>query len=138
MSEAHKEVMRLYWEEAINKGNYSVLEEVADPNYVLCTPGQELHGVEDLKGLLASYRTAFPDAHLEIDDMVFEGDKVVTCFTVTGTHKGDLTGIAPTGKQVKFSGMILSRFENGKIVEEWEILDQLTMLQQLGVVSSPA
>ncbi len=75
---------------------------------------------------------------MEIDDLVIAGDKAVISFALTGTHEGDLMGIAATGKQVKVNGMVLSRFEDGKIVEEWEILDQLTMFQQLGVVSLPA
>jgi len=74
---------------------------------------------------------------MRVDDLVIEGDKVVTCFTVTGTHKGDLMGIGATGKQVKIKGMVLTRFDKGKVVEEWEILDQLGMFQQLGVVSLP-
>ena len=75
---------------------------------------------------------------MRIDDLVAEDDKAVSCFTMTGTHNGDLMGIAATGKHMKVSGMILSRFEEGKIVEEWEIMDQLAMFQQLGVVSLPA
>lgn len=138
MSSAYREVIRVYFEEVINKGNFSLLAEVAQPNYVWRSPGQELHGLEDLKGLLAVFRTAFPDLHLTTDDMVIEGEKVVTCFTVTGTHNGDFMGIAPTGNPVKFNGMIVSRFEEGKVAEEWEILDQLTLMQQLGAVSLPA
>ncbi len=63
--------------------------------------------------------------------------KIVTCFTLTGTHKGDLMGIPATGKHVNVHGMILSCFKAGKIIEEWEILDQLAMFQQLGVISLP-
>ena len=58
--------------------------------------------------------------------------------TLTGTHEGDLMGIPATGKQLKFHGMVLSRFEEGKIIEEWEILDMLSMFQPLGVVSLPS
>lgn len=138
MSKAHEEVMRRFFEEVINNGNFSVLDEVVHPKYVFRTPGQELYGPEGLKGLFAAYRTAFPDLNIEIDDLIIAGDKAVISFTLTGTHEGDLMGIAATGKQVKVNGMVLSRFEDGKIVEEWEILDQLTMFQQLGVVSLPA
>lgn len=138
MSEANERVMRRFVEEVINNGNFSVLDEVFHPNYVYRSPGQELHGLESLKDLFAAYRTAFPDLNMGIDDLVIAGNKAVICFTLIGTHEGDLMGIAATGKQVKVNGMVLSRFEDGKIVEEWEILDQLTMFQQLGVVSLPA
>jgi len=138
MSEAHEEVMRRFVEEVINNGNFSVLDEVVHPNYVYRSPDQELQGPESLKGLFAAYRAAFPNLNMEVDDLVIAGDKAVTAFTLTGTHEGDLMGIAATGKQMKVNGMVLSRFEDGKIVEEWEILDLLTMFQQLGVVSLPA
>ena len=138
MSKAHKEVIRILVEEAINKGNLSVLDELALSNYVYRSGSETLHGPEAVKGLIAAYRAAFPDLKMRIDDLVSEGDKTVNCFTITGTHQGNFMGIAATGKQVEIKGVVLSRFDTGKIIEEWEILDQLAMFQQLGVVSLPA
>jgi len=137
MPESNEEVMRLFVEKVINNGDYSVLGDFIQPNYIYRTPDQELHGPEALKDLFIAYRTAFPDLNIKIDDLVVADDKAVISFTLTGTHEGDLMGITATGKQVKVHGMLLSRFEDGKIVEEWEILDMLAMLQQLGVVSLP-
>jgi steroid delta-isomerase-like uncharacterized protein len=138
MSQANEEAMRRFVEEVINKADFRVLDEVIHPNYVFRAPGQELQGLESLKALFTAYRTAFPDLHLEIDDLLIAGDKAAMSFALTGTHEGDLMGIAATGKQVKVNGMTLSRFEDGKIAEEWEILDQLTLFQQLGILSLPA
>ena len=138
MSKAHEEVMRRFIEEVINNGNFSILGELIHPHYVYRSPDQELHGSEGLKGLFTTYHAAFPNLNVEIDDLVGADEKVVISFTLTGTHKGDLMGIPATDKQVKVHGVIMSRFEEGKIVEEWEILDQLTMFQQLGIVSLPA
>ena len=138
MSKANETVIRRFIGEVINNGDFSVLDELVQPNYVYRSPDQELDGPEALKGLLAAYRTAFPDLNVRIDDLVNGGDKVVISVTFTGTHEGDLMGISPTGKTVKINGMILSHFRGGKIVEEWEILDMLAMFQQLGVVSIPA
>ena len=137
MSEVNETVMRRFIGEVINNGDFSVLDELVQPNYVYRSPDQELDGPEALKGLLAAYRIAFPDLNVRIDDLVNGGDKVVISVTLTGTHEGDLMGIAPTGKPVNIKGMILSRFQDGKIVEEYEILDMLAMFQQLGVVSLP-
>ena len=137
MPESNEEVMRRFVEEVINNGDYSVLGDLFQPNYVYRTPDQELHGPEALKGLFTAYRTAFPDLKTEIDDLVVADDKSVISFTLSGTHEGDLMGIAATGKHVTVHGMVLSRFEDGKIAEEWEILDMLAMFQQLGVVSLP-
>jgi steroid delta-isomerase-like uncharacterized protein len=138
MSQANEEAMRRFVEEVINKADFRVLDEVIHPNYVFRAPGQELQGLESLKALFTAYRTAFPDLHLEIDDLLIAGDKAAMSFALTGTHEGDLMGIAATGKQVKVNGMTLSRFEDGKIAEEWEILDQLSLFQQLGILSLPA
>ena len=138
MSDANEKVMRRFVEEVINNGDYSVLGELIHPNYVYRSPDQELHGPDALEGLFTAYRTAFPDLNTEIDDLITAGDKAVISITLTGTHEGDLMGIAATGKQVKVHGMVLSRFEDGKIVDEWEILDMLAMFQQLGVISLPA
>lgn len=138
MSEANETVLRRFIGEVINNGDFSVLDELVQPNYVYRSPDQELDGPEALKGLLAAYRIAFPDLNVRIDDLVNGGDRVVISVTLTGTHEGDLMGISPTGKRVKINGMILSHFEGGKIVKEWEILDMLAMFQQLGVVSLPA
>ena len=127
--------MRRFVEQVINNGDFPVLDEVIHPDYVYHSPDQVLQGPEALRDLFTAYRTAFPDLHIEIEELVGAGNKTVISFTLSGTHEGDLMGIAATGRQVKVSGMTLSHFENGKIVEEWELLDQLTLFQQLGIVS---
>ena len=135
MSVANEVTMRRFVGQVINNGDFPVLDEVIHPNYVCRSPDQVLQGPEALRDLLTAYRTAFPDLHIEIEDLVSADNKIVIAFTLSGTHKGDLMGIASTDRQVKVSGMILSHFENGKIVEEWELLDQLTLFQQLDIVS---
>ena len=132
---SNETTMRRFVEQVINNGYFPVLDEVIHPNYVYRSPDQVLQGPEALRDLFTAYRSAFPDLHIEIEEVVSAGNKTVISFTLSGTHEGDLMGIAATGRQVKVSGMTLSRFEDGKIVEEWEILDQLTLFQQLGIVS---
>lgn len=133
----HPTIIRRYIEEGINKGNFLVFDELVHPDYIFGSPGEELYGLDGLKGFISMFRTAFPDLKIQIDDLATEKNKTVTCFTLTGTHRGNLMGIPATGKHVNVHGMILSRFKAGKIIEEWEILDQLTMFQQLGVISLP-
>jgi predicted ester cyclase len=72
------------------------------------------------------------------DELVVADDKAVIFFTLTGMHEGPLMGIPPTGKEKRVHGVVRSRFEDGRIVEEWEVLDQLAMLTQLDVVSLPS
>ena len=137
MPNTNETVMRRFVEEVINNGNYSALPELVHPSYVYRSPDQELRGPEALEELFTAYRKGLPDLKTSIDDIVVSGAKVVIAITLTGTHYGDLMGIPETGKQVRIHGMVLSRFEDGKIAEEWEILDMLGMFQQLGIVSLP-
>jgi predicted ester cyclase len=77
---------------------------------------------------------AFPDLQVHVEDLVAEGEKLVTRYSVRGTHKGDLMGIPATGKEISITGTAIDRFENGLSVEHWEIIDQLGLMQQLGVI----
>ena len=130
-TEENKAVVRRIFEEVWNKGNLAVAGELmAD---VLHYAGQDFKGPENLKQMVTMTRTAFPDGHTEIEDMVAEGDKVVCRLTFTGTHNGEYMGIAPTGKQVTMTGISISRFEGGKEVEAWVNLDDLGMMQQMGI-----
>jgi predicted ester cyclase len=81
--------------------------------------------------------TAFPDGRHVWEEVIAEGDKVVTRGTFSGTHQGELMGISPTGRQVRFSVVHIDRIEDCKIVEHWGQGDTLTMMQQLGVIPSP-
>ena len=79
------------------------------------------------------FLTAFPDLEINIEDEVGEGDKVVTRWTIQGTHQGELMGMPATGKRVSVGGISTDRIANGKVVEHWAEIDMLGMMQQLGV-----
>jgi steroid delta-isomerase-like uncharacterized protein len=135
MSEQNKALSRRIAEECFNKGNLAVADEVIAADFVdHSAPPGLAPGVEGFKQLVAMYRNAFPDIRTTIDDVIAEGDKVVIRWTGRGTHKGELMGIAPTGKTVTVTGIGIDRIANGKIVEHWESFDQLGMMQQLGVI----
>lgn len=138
MSDTNEAVIRRFVNEVLNKGNYSAMRELVHTNYVYRSPGQVLLGPEALEDLLTAYRTGLPDMNTRVDDLIVSGEKIVISITLTGTHSGDLMGIPATGNQVTVHGMVLSRLEDGKIIEEWEILDIFGMLEQLGVVSLPS
>lgn len=137
MSEVNEVVVRRFVDEVINRGDDSAMRELVHPNYVYRAPDLELRGWDGLTTLFDSYRSGLPDLSVSIDDLVVSGDKVVILITLNGTHTGDLMGIPATGKSLSVHGMVLSRLVGGKIVEEWEILDMLGMLQQLGVTEIP-
>ena len=135
---SHEQVLRRFVDEVINRGDTSALADLVHDEYVYRSPGEELRGPEGLALLFDGYRSAFPDLALEIDDLVVADDTTVMVFTLTGTHRGDLLGIPATGRRVRVEGMVRSRFRDGKIADEWEILDQYTLFEQLGVLRGAA
>jgi steroid delta-isomerase-like uncharacterized protein len=92
----------------------------------------DLSGVKEFNAM--AYK-AFPDLRIAIEDMVAEGEKVVYRYSARGTHKGEIMGIAATGKQVVVTGIVISRITNGKFQEDWESTDATHVLQQLGAVN---
>ena len=137
-AEENKAVSRRVAEEVFNGGNVDLADELYAPDYVLHDPSlpEDLHGPEGIKRYVAMTLGAFPDIRVAVEDQVAEGDKVVSRWTATGTHTGDLMGIPPTGRRVEISGVTINRFSGGKIAEDWYQSDDLGMMQQLGVVPS--
>jgi steroid delta-isomerase-like uncharacterized protein len=136
MSEQNKTIVRRLFDELWNKGNLPVADELIAPTYThhdTSTPDVG-RGPESEKKRVTLYRTAFADMRLTIEDLIAEGETVVARWTCRGAHKGDLNGIAPTGKQIAISGVSVVRFAGGKMVEGWINWDALGMMQQLGVV----
>jgi steroid delta-isomerase-like uncharacterized protein len=138
MSEANKAMTRRFANEVMNRGNLRVVDELCAPNVVdhSMPPGFPA-GTAGVKQMVTMYRSAFPDMRATIEDLIAEGDKVVARWSATGTHRGELMGIPATGKRVTVTGIGIDRFASGKMVEHWEIFDQLSMMQQLGVVPAP-
>ena len=137
-TEDNKAIVRRVFEEVLNQGNMALIDEVYSPDYVDHTPNGPGPGLEGLKQYFMMYRTAFPDAHYAVEDQIAEGgDKVVTRWSVRGTHQGPLMGIPPTGKQGTVTGIGITRFEGGKIVEVWSEFDALGMFQQIGLMILP-
>jgi steroid delta-isomerase-like uncharacterized protein len=137
MSESNKTVIRRLFEEVWNKGNLQVADELFAQNYShhdSSTP-EFGRGPESEKKRATLYRTAFPDVRLTIEDIIAEGETVTARWSCKGTHKGDLSGIAATGKQFTISGISVTRFASGKMVEAWVNWDALGLMQQLGVVA---
>ena len=136
MSEGNKNIVKRLFEEVWNKGNTQMVDELFTPNYAHHDPSTPDvgRGPESEKKRVAHYRAAFPDLHLTIEDILTEGETVIARWSCKGTHKGDLNGIAPTGKHIHMSGISISRLVNGKVAEGWVNWDALGLMQQLGVV----
>jgi predicted ester cyclase len=136
-TEDNKAASRRFYEEVINQKQLTVVDEVAgDHNHSHDFPPGLPPGREGLKLFISVFHAAFPDGHLTIDQMIAEGDTVATRLTFHGTHTGEFQGIAPTGKKVTIPALDMARFESGKLVEHWGGPNQMSLLQQLGVIPS--
>jgi len=120
--------------EVFNQGKLSLLEEIIHPEYQYSSPDSQLEGISQLGEFIEAFRKSFPDLKLQIDDLFVSDDRSCTAFTLRGTHGEDFMGIPATKKSVEVKGMVMSRFKDNKIVEDLEILDNLSFFQQLGVV----
>jgi len=137
MSESNKAVVRRLFEEVWNKGQLQVADELFGPSYThhdASTPDVG-RGPESEKKRATLYRNAFKDFRLTLEELFAEGETVIARRSCRGTHKGELNGIAPTGKQIAINGISIARFAGGKMVEGWVNWDALGLMQQLGVVA---
>ena len=137
MSEQYKTAARNFIEKGLNQKDLSALETYFGSDLIdhALPPGLP-PGLEGRKIFASALLAAFPDLQVYVEDLIAEADKLVTRYSVRGTHKGDLMGIPATGKQVSITGTAIDRFENGQSIEHWEIIDQVGMMQQLGVIPS--
>ena len=126
--------MRHVIDEAFNKGNLAIIDEVYSSNYVGLDFDSGVRGPEGFKLMVSMARAGFPDIHVTIGEQIAEGDKVVTRWTAKGTHRGDLWGFPPTGRRVEFTGIGITRVVDGKYVEGRVMMDSLGMMRQLGVI----
>jgi steroid delta-isomerase-like uncharacterized protein len=139
MSAEENKALVLRWIEAINENNLALTDEVFAANCLRrliyhANVSKVGHGPEGIKRRVADWRAAFPDWHFSVEEMLAEGDRVMTRCTVRGTHQGELFGVPATGKQVAYTEIILSRIADGKIVENSVLIDRLGLLQELGIL----
>lgn len=135
MSEANKNISHRVNEQVWNEGKLNLIDDLVSSDFVNHSAPPGLPADRDgFKQLVAIYRVAFPDVHITIEDILAEGDRVMTRWSATGTHKGELLGIAPTEKKVTVTGMSENRISGGKVVEQWNEFDDLGMLQQIGAM----
>jgi steroid delta-isomerase-like uncharacterized protein len=136
-NESNKASIRRF-HEAVDAGDVGKAVGVFAPNAIVhISSAPEPLNLEGFKQLGEMLLSAFTDNRSTIEDMIAEGDKVVSRLTYQGTHTGDLMGIPPTGKTVMISEIIIDQFADGKIIESYRLFDQMAMMQQLGVIPAP-
>ena len=125
--------------DAMNTGDAELISETIDelvePDALIRTPLPiEATGAQAAKQVWAMLLRGLPDLHLTIEDLIEEGDKVVSRNTVTGTHQGEYMGLPPTGKSVTYNEIFIFRFAGGRIAETWGVVDVFSQMKQLGVI----
>jgi steroid delta-isomerase-like uncharacterized protein len=135
-TQEHKAIVKDFIDALFTKGDLSAVDRYLSDDFVdhdapfqSPTPGRE--GLREAGRMM---RAGFPDWHSEVHLLVAEGDLVVEHFTASGTHRGEIMGVAPTGRELSLHGIQIFRLDSGRIVERWGRLDELGFLQQLGVV----
>lgn len=133
-SERNKEVVRMLWN-AAQASDYSKIETIYDENVTYHGPaGEERKGRNAAIDVARTFRSAFPDVTIQLEQLVGEGDFVVSRVRLSGTHKGEFNGIAPTGKKIDLKWVMnMVCIKNGKVIEEWEMYDELDLMRQLGI-----
>jgi predicted ester cyclase len=125
--------------DAMNTGDPEVMsktiDEIVEPDAVIRTPlPLKTTGAQKLKDVFARLHQVYGDLHVTIEEMIAEGDKVVSRNSVTGIHRGAYMGVAPTGRSVKYNEVFIVRFAGARIAETWGIVDVFSQMQQLGVI----
>ena len=129
----NKDFIQAFNEDFWNKQNLAAFEKYFTADFISHYPEGDLNS-EQVKGLCQAYFSAFPDLHITTDDLIAEGDKVVKVWTANCTNKGEFMGIPDTGKRIVVTGIEVFRIADGMIAENWVSMDNLGMLQQLGVI----
>jgi steroid delta-isomerase-like uncharacterized protein len=128
-----KQASRRVIEEVFGKGSVEAIDELCDPSFRAHDPLVGEYDIGTMKAMVQMYRRAFPDLTGTVEQICAEGDTCCARWTMTGTHRGSLFGVEPTGKKFSVEGIGLDRFRNGKIVESFVQWDTLHFLQELGL-----
>lgn len=137
IEEKNKEFIDVYTDDFWNKPNIAAFDKYFTADFIVHFADGDQNR-EQYKGLCEAYFASFPDLHITTDDLVAEGDKVTKVWTANSTHKSEFMGIPATGKQIEVKGIEVFRIEDGKIAELWASMDNLGMMQQLGVIPAMA
>ncbi|HEU0292251.1 MAG TPA: ester cyclase [Anaerolineales bacterium] len=133
-----KSIVRRVLDESFNQGKLATVDELVAPHCISHhlswgTPPNRM----GLKQLIAMFRTAFPDLNCTVEDEINQADKVAAHWMMRGTHSGRFLGNLPTGKSIAVQGLIYVHIENEQVTESWIMIDQMSILQQLGLIPPP-
>jgi predicted ester cyclase len=130
--DANKAAARRLHEDVESAGRIDLLDDLVAPGFIDARHPERGAGPESVREHVLRLRATFPDLAVTVDDLIGEGDRVVTRVTSRGTHRGAFAGAEPSGRQVNWSGIVIRRFVDGRMVEQWSKHDLLALLQQIG------
>jgi steroid delta-isomerase-like uncharacterized protein len=137
MDNTNGQVMRQAFEEIMARGNVAVIDELFAADFAGHDTAGGTFGREEFREGVLAMLAAFSDRQVQIADQVVAGDKVVTRWQATGVHAGTFNGIPATGRHVSLTGISIDRLAGGRIVESWEVTDDMGLLRQLGAAPVP-
>lgn len=139
LEEKNKNIVRQTHEEVWSKGNMTLVDELYTPDYVGHWPaGADTHGRNELRQRIITSRANYPDFTEDIEQIIAEGNLVVTRFRASGTFTGNIEGISLKNRGVTIQEITIYRIDKGKIAEQWTIANNLLLMQQLGFEMHPA
>ena len=131
----NRAIVRRFVEEIFVRGDKAAVDELVADDFVDHSPSPGLPPTKDgVRVLFAAMRTAMPDMHVDIHDMVAEGDTVATRKTLVGTQTGELFGVPPTGKELRIEVFDFVRYANGRMTDHWNVVDTYGLMTQLGEI----
>ena len=130
-------VVQRYWDGKWNERRPETLDELQTPDVVYHGTSMSMNGIEEYRQVYSAFLSAFHDSQLEVEELIAEGDRVMTRVTMHAIHKGEFEGIPPTGSEITIHAFTVFRLVDGKIAEEWEIVDELGLMEQLGMELGP-
>jgi steroid delta-isomerase-like uncharacterized protein len=136
-TETNKALTRQFMERAFNEGDLTIIDEALAPEGIDHQEPLGTNFATHLKAVITMLRSAFPDLHFEIHDMLAEGELVAFRSTMTGTHRGPFQGLPPTGKQISVAHMHFVRYVDGKTSDLWHVWDIAGLMRQLGTAAAP-
>ena len=136
--EENKAIARRVPEDIATQGNIDLIDELTTDNPVEHGAFGEIRGRDAIKGMMTDMRSAIPDFSATVEDILAEDDRVAMRVTLRGTHDGgEIMGLEPTGRTFEIPNMVITRMEDGKIAERWQVADNLMLMEQLGAVDGP-
>lgn len=139
--ESNKQILRRHFDEVLNQGLLHVIDEIYTSNYELDAPVRSdgssqshgvTHGTEQLKQRVTLFRTAFPDIHFTMNEVIGEGDSVVVRYTYRGTHQGTFAGVEPSGRSIAITGILIAHLNDGRMQDAWSAFDSAQLMGQIG------